>query len=462
MWVYGYTGTGKSAIAQAICEHFAGLGRLAGAFFFFRGAGDRCNVSRFATTIASQVAGAIPATAPFIEAAIRANPGLLSTTTTSLSEQFEKLVFGPIESAVGVAFSLWYGSYLIVLDGLDECRDREEVAAFIQRLIAFFDRNPFIPLRFLITSRVEHHIHNRLYSSKQVTLFNLVQHTSDADILAALEAAISVEKPGLVLICDESWPSKEDKAKLVKHIGGSFIFLTTIIRLLFDQNIYRGLTPMERLPLVLSMQPDFDGLYRAILEPQRGLPHFQDILSTIALAQEPLSIAQIADLLGIMAAKVANVLINLHAIMQIPGDDRTQVTLWHTSLRDYLCSKDRSGPLYADPAHHQRLAHQCIYLALAPPPMESSESTSEYYSKFALIHFDAFIQTIQGGADACHKELDAIIGHIRRTVVGTRRRPDSIVYFRPPSIVGTEGRINTHFRDTQRSRQIQTSGIPLK
>ena len=68
MWVYGYAGCGKSAITQEIADYFARKGRLAASFFFFRGAGDRSRIVRFAATLASQIAEAIPATAPLIEA----------------------------------------------------------------------------------------------------------------------------------------------------------------------------------------------------------------------------------------------------------------------------------------------------------------------------------------------------------------------------------------------------------
>ncbi|TEB36812.1 hypothetical protein FA13DRAFT_1085662 [Coprinellus micaceus] len=90
MWIYGYAGCGKSAIAQEVARHFAVENRLAAAFFFFRGAGDRSRITRFATTVASQVAAAIPGTAPIIEMAIRANPALLQTKHTSLADQFRK------------------------------------------------------------------------------------------------------------------------------------------------------------------------------------------------------------------------------------------------------------------------------------------------------------------------------------------------------------------------------------
>lgn len=430
MWIFGYAGCGKSAIAQAICDHYAGQGRLVGAFFFFRGAGGRSNISQFATTIASQVAAAIPATAPLIEAAIRANPGLLSTTTTSLSDQFDQLVYQPIYKAVGLAAILIHGPYIIVLDGVDECADHDDVADYVERMLAFFRQKPFIPLRFIITSRVENHIHNLLHSSKQVKLLNLVQHTSDADILTALEAGIAMKRHGLGLACDGAWPSEEDKAKLVKHIGGSFIFLDTIVKLLFDVNIYRGLTPMERLPLLLQMQPNFDELYRAILELAKDLPHFHKIISTIALAHEPLSIAQIADLLNIKTANVAQVLITLHAIMQIPGDDRTPVTLWHTSLRDFLCSKDRAQQFHAT---HRSLVYACT-LSICRFD-SSSPPASEDTRRFALFHWEQFLNTENDSKTADSQTLKALAEFLNHPFEGNSTPLEAAVRSRNWTVV---------------------------
>ncbi|KAJ3521186.1 hypothetical protein NMY22_g12417 [Coprinellus aureogranulatus] len=136
--------------------------------------------TRFATTVAHQVAIAIPTTASIIEGVAKVNPGLLSPT-------------------------------------------------FIDDLISFFSKNTRTPSRFLITSRVENRIYQRLHESKQVCLSDLVEYTSDTNISAALDAAIAKEKYRRIYAFDKSWPSAEGKAQLVKHIGGSFIFMTTMI-----------------------------------------------------------------------------------------------------------------------------------------------------------------------------------------------------------------------------------------
>ncbi|KAJ3511724.1 hypothetical protein NMY22_g15564 [Coprinellus aureogranulatus] len=393
MWIYGYAGCGKSAIAQDIAEYFAREGRLAGSFFFFRGSGDRSRIKRFARTVASQIHLAIPSSGPVLESVVKKNPDLLDTTKTSLSAQFQHLVYDIVKA---IKATLRHGPLIIVLDALDECEDHDEISAFIEAMIKFFDSKPRTPLRFLVTSRVENHIHKRLHSSKQVKLLNLVKHTTDAEIAAALDAAIAIEKRGLVLACDDSWPSVEDRKKLVQHIGKSFIFMTTLVKLLFDPSTQDGRTPMERLPQVLSTRPDFDDLYKSILKTGQGLPHFHDVITTIALAFEPLSIAQISDILDVKAASVANVLLNLHAIMHVPGDDRTPVTLCHTSLRDFLTSEKRSGAFFVSPVHHHRLA----YLDLQP-----TSPAFAYWEQQAFNHLGRLLVSMGGnlGSRECDR-----------------------------------------------------------
>ncbi|KAJ3543020.1 hypothetical protein NMY22_g3287 [Coprinellus aureogranulatus] len=444
LWVYGYAGCGKSAIALAIAKHFASEKRLAASFFFFKGT-NRSSVARFATTVAHQVAATVPAAAPFIEAALGKNPALVSMDTP-VDVQFESLVYGPINSVKWDRFaaSLRHGPYLIVFDGVDECEDRQAVANFIEHMIQYFEKKPFIPLRILITSRVEDHLHRRLHSSKQVQLLDLVNHTSDADILAALDVAITNEKRGLVLKCADSWPSQEDKAKLIKHIGGSYIFMTTIVKLLFDRNIQDGRTPMERLPQVLSTRPDFDDLYKSILKAGQGLRHFHNVISIIALALEPLSIAQISDILDIKAASVANVLLNLHAIMHVPGDDRTPVTLCHTSLRDFLTSQNRSGPFYASPFDHIAIARGCILRAVNPGP----SATREYARRYAMKHLDLIPIQENGTYTLNAATLEGLQTHLNKAIF------EGMNWKLVRALVEARVNVNVRFKDNGRSNVV--------
>ncbi|KAF6752765.1 hypothetical protein DFP72DRAFT_440154 [Ephemerocybe angulata] len=359
MWLYGYVGCGKSAIAQAVAEKYARKGRLAASFFFFRGSGDRSRTGRLAATIASQIAAAIPATAPVIEAALRAHVNLLHSTT-SITEQFQRLVYDPIHAIRWGRMGLdrLRGPYIIVIDGLDECDERNEVKLLIDHMLDFFQQHPRIPLRIFITSRVEEHIRTRL-DPTHVFLVDLVNHTSSDDIEAAMRMLFTLAaKHDRCLRAHGEWPSRGDLRQLARQSGSSYIFMMTIFKFILDPGDPR--TPMDRLPLALSIDHGLDGLYSQTLSRAEYLPHFSNIVGVITQTQIPLSIVEVSETLGIDTVAVVRVLVNLHAILQVPGDDVTAITLCHSSLYDFLTQENRSGRFYVGSSPHIYLAYWCM------------------------------------------------------------------------------------------------------
>ncbi|RXW23892.1 hypothetical protein EST38_g1943 [Candolleomyces aberdarensis] len=254
----------------------------------------------------------------------------------------------------------------MVLDGLDECDNKDEVQELIDGMLMFFNDNPLIPLRVFITSRVEEHIRSHL-NVPGVMLDNLVDHCSDDDITTFLDILFDAGcRRNLVVQAyvqqHGEWPTQSDKRKLVEHIGGSFIFASAVLKFIMGSNTESShpTTPIDRLPLALEMNPGLDGLYVHTLSRSKHLPYFSDIISTIALLGTPLPTSGIAELLGIRTYEVVNVLVNLQAIIQVPGTDDIPVTLCHTSLRDFLTTRDRSGGFFAHPSHQVRLFICCI------------------------------------------------------------------------------------------------------
>ncbi|RXW22618.1 hypothetical protein EST38_g3240 [Candolleomyces aberdarensis] len=340
-------------------------------FFFFRNAGDRSRIWRLATTLASQMAGVIPQTEPFIREAVQANPVLLMADEggPSLRARMRCLVYAPFKAVVQRkkrVRALTQSPLLMALDGLDECDNKDEVQELIDGMLEFFNENPLIPLRVFITSRVEQHIQSRL-NVPAVKLDNLADHCSDDDITTFLHILFEdgcrwnpvvqsyVQQHG-------EWPTKSDRRKLVKHIGGSFIFASVVFQFIMTTNTETNdlPTPMDRLPLALKMNPGLDGLYTQTLARSKHLPHFPDIISTIALLVEPLPTSGIAELLGIHTYEVVNALVNLQAIIQVPGTDNIPVTFCHTSFRDFLTTQSRSGGFFAHLSHHVRLFLRCL------------------------------------------------------------------------------------------------------
>ncbi|KAJ2913601.1 hypothetical protein MD484_g6817, partial [Candolleomyces efflorescens] len=388
LWLHGFVGCGKSAIALAIALKFENRKRLVGSFFFFRNMGDRSNMARFAATLAFQLAREFPEARPFIEKAA-VDGGLQQL---NLVAQLRRLVYEPFKAAADqVGFlKTFLKPFLIVVDGLDECEDHQEVRAFIDDLLFFFKKNRFVPLRFLITSRIEQHIKGRL-ENRHVHLLDLVDRCSRNDIEVFMDKCFDEEKKrnGVIraYIKDHGdWPTKEDKAALVDHIGGSFSFASTLIKYVIDPTDTSS-TPMERLSHTLEMKLDLDLLYANTLSRSQDLPHFHEVISALALVFEPLPIVGIAELLGLKTFEVVRILINLHAIIHVPGtDDGLPVTICHTSLRDFL-TESRSGRFFTS-HYHLHLSYRCLMYRAQQRP---DAAVARYSSVHCVEHFAKFI-----------------------------------------------------------------------
>ncbi|RXW11338.1 hypothetical protein EST38_g14517 [Candolleomyces aberdarensis] len=305
--------------------------------------------------------------APHIEAALNADPGLLEDRV-SLTVQLERLVYEPFRAAMsrrGRALRriLSKGPFIIVIDGLDECVNKQGVVEFIDQLLSFFKEHPTIPLRFFIASRVEEHIRARL-ETDVVLLGNLDTHLAHKDIQLFLRTSFQDRVMNDRVIQEYirmhgEWPTKSVMDELTSHIGGSFVLAATIFNFIFQPATENDpSTPMDRLPLTLRMD-GLDDLYTQTLTRSQHLPHFRDIISTVVLLFRPLSIVEIANLLGIEAFEVVRVLLNLQAIIHVPALDREgEVTLCHASLGEFLTTESRSGCFFVPPWFHLRLSYR--------------------------------------------------------------------------------------------------------
>jgi hypothetical protein len=107
---------------------------------------------------------------------------------------------------------------------------------------------------------------------------------------------------------------------------------------------------------VSPLPPTLDAVYTHILAKASHLPHFLDIISTIALLVEPLSSAGIAELLSIESSEVVQVVLNLQPLIRGKLKESNHFTLRpHKSLCDFL-TESRSGPFFVSPSYHLKLS----------------------------------------------------------------------------------------------------------
>ncbi|KAF6752013.1 hypothetical protein DFP72DRAFT_1070714 [Ephemerocybe angulata] len=386
-YMCGTMGSGKSAIAQAVAEELDGQkkGHLGASYFFFSGT-DRRKLDKFAMTLASQIKTTIPSTSTLIEAA-RSEDGLCCA---HLGKQLHRLVLHPLQSVLpptlrrrGTRNALlapirdWVlppprsAKYpvLFVIDGLDECEDRLGVKDFIEFLLQYFEEKPQSQIRVFITSRSEGHIQSLFEGApNRVYVDRLDSSTSQDDIDTYLEIrfkeAARIDPVIRVHIEDHgAWPSKEDRTKLVGHIGCSFLFASMVADFILEQEKGAS-TPMNRLKLALKMEfTGVDDLYTQKLKAAQHVDHFMNAISTIALVDDPLTIPHIAQLLEIGSSDVLNVLRRLQAIIPIPENRHTTpVTFFHHSLREFLLNEKRAGIFFPGPAIRKYLATRRLEL----------------------------------------------------------------------------------------------------
>ncbi|KAF8996975.1 hypothetical protein BDQ17DRAFT_894517 [Cyathus striatus] len=154
LWLNGSAGTGKSAVAQTVCEKLEKMHLLGASFFFSRTKHTRNNVQQLFTTIAYQLAVSLPSQSfrETIKMQLAHDPDIIHQT---MEIQWFKLVVAPFKAAIEKDG----GSntpMVIVIDGLNECLEETSQVRTLNLVTA---ANVYgLPLRFILTSRLEPHL----------------------------------------------------------------------------------------------------------------------------------------------------------------------------------------------------------------------------------------------------------------------------------------------------------------
>ena len=366
-WLSGPAGYGKSAVAQTVAERYAKEGRLLGCFFFLRGAGERSHISCLIPTLAHQLSLSLPAVKPLLENAVRDEPAILGPFV-SLAHQFQKLIIEPIHAATfNVLSSFRVSSHpakqkIFIIDALDECNDKAEMAAFIDVLLNASRERSYLPFQILLTSRVEEHIRKKFHYSRARFLYHLDLENFDAhsDIQVYFKrelAQIFDQNHRMMQRVPKPWPSAKDLFKLLDKAGSSFAFAATSIQFVGGDSM-----PHKALQKLLESGADaLDPLYKQVLFSASGTAALHQILGTMMILKDNQSISFFSSLLNLHYEELIHELLGVQSIIKIPGDDHQPIMLYHTSLRDFLTIKSRSEQYFIDPPlQHRHMAIHCL------------------------------------------------------------------------------------------------------
>ncbi|KAJ7902295.1 hypothetical protein B0H13DRAFT_760625 [Mycena leptocephala] len=360
LWLHGPAGAGKSAIMRTFAERLANAERLGGSFFFKRGHTTHGNAQKLFTTIAYQLALCVPQLKSRISQIIEDNP---SSVGRLMNIQMQLLIVAPCLSESNTQ------PPVILIDGLDEC-EGHLVQQEILRLIAQSVRE-HLPLKFLIASRPEPDIWKIFEDSLYEGLyhpFNVEQSFEDIKKYLRHEFARIHRDHQTMASVAMPWPSQEIFDQFVNKSSGYFIYASTVIKFVDDNN-FRPTERLEHLQETVPSESPFSGidqLYTQILSRVPDRLPLLSILKAITFSEFRLHADTVEKLLELKAGDVQLTLRNLHSVLDV--NDMWGITGYHASFQDFLQDAERAGKFYVgaeqlcvDLAHSvfKALTYQC-------------------------------------------------------------------------------------------------------
>ena len=281
-------------------------------------------------------------------------------------------------------------SYLVIIDGLDECHDKT-TQQLILRLLCETITVHKLPLRFLIGSRPESHIRaifdqESLYTiTHRVVLDETFNPGRDIRVFLQDGFAKICANNSILSHMEQPWPKEGIIDLLVQRSSGQFIYAATVLKFVGADFC----SPTKQLALVLKPDPtafsDLDQLYTQILSVYPSAVNIVQILGIIITSGQNLP-EVIEDILGMEEGELKLVLRGLSSLMDENGKSLNKGSYFiphfaqgrpklvppglsslmeengkclnkelyviphfaHASFSDYLFDSSRSGPFHVN------------------------------------------------------------------------------------------------------------------
>ncbi|KAI0469031.1 vegetative incompatibility protein HET-E-1 [Xylaria cf. heliscus] len=377
-WLNGMAGTGKSTISRTLAHTFAKRGSLGASFFFKRGESDRGSITKFFSTIASQLIVRVPKAAIHVQNTIDADPNI---TGKAMGEQFQKLILDPLSGISGDDYQ--NHSYVIIIDALDECEQEEDIKLLIKLLSdSKMLRSPW--LRIFLTSRPELPIRLGFEvidgEYQDLVLHEIAEPVIEHDIAVFFKNELADIKLHYNNSVPEkrrlppSWPGQANIDILVTMAVPLFIFAATTCRFIAQRKMGN---PDAQLKEVLqyrtkSQESQLDATYLPVLyymvtgltrrKKAEVLGRFHQIIGVVITLANPLSISALAKVLDLPENIISDHFDLLHSVLSVPSSPQEPVRLLHLSFRDFLLDPEKcDNPFWINEreTHHQ-LATDCL------------------------------------------------------------------------------------------------------
>lgn len=361
-WVVGAAGVGKSAIMQSIAEDKSKAlsNVIVGATIFFSINGRQDGMKAI-TTIAYQLAVKLEPYRLFVQKEITRDPTLLRK---SLPRQFNKFIVEPFVNHRLLDLS---SRLLIVIDGVDECKDPLMQQEFLGLISFFCITYPMSPLVWMVASRPEPHI-TSFFSRPQVTAAfvkeEILVDSNDAceDVKRYLRDKFrEIRMTSIALQGLAQWPSPTDFSKIAEASGGLFAYASTVIRYIGDPTCGDPVSQLENVLKVIDRRTkdnlpgkdhpmaQLDALYAHIMSkvPADVMVHTRKLL-IMALGFETWceDFRFLCNMLGMTQSTAYGATHHIRSVADIPEPTEAAergFNFFHKSFADYLTDFKRSG-----------------------------------------------------------------------------------------------------------------------
>ncbi|PPR06501.1 hypothetical protein CVT24_002665 [Panaeolus cyanescens] len=415
IWLHGAAGVGKTAIAKSLAERLEALGKLSASFFFWMADPGRSDDTNLVSTLAFQLAQAIPPIRLYIEAVIASDPAIFDRTGKS---QVDALIIKPLLLLRNHRPDIDVSSLpnVIIIDGLDECggisedRVRSQKRAF-DILHALASHQSLFPFKILVISRDNNYISGFFKSphSKDISRSILLEagYVPISDIELYIEAqlnAIRVSHPDRHSL-PAVWPKKNVTHLIASSTEGQFVIAAIAMRFIAD--VHRR--PQDQLDIVLgAITSDFSrdnskifmplyALYRQVIDSvieESRKKAFEVVQFYIAHTSSSgyysnMCMPDVERYLGInTAGGLWHCLRGFEAIfklqcMQGPTGEEFRLQFRHSTFIDFLFDKQYAGDWFVDIGVVKEKFAMMDMAMFAAGPVEGKGWLREYYAENA-------------------------------------------------------------------------------
>jgi hypothetical protein len=419
VWLFGPAGVGKSAIAQTFAERAKDQGLL-GAVFFFSCTQDsdkRSDARRVIPTLACQLAINNQHYLRLITEQIAGNPLILSA---KLEVQFRQLIVEPFLYLASDDVHRVKSSVVIVIDGLDECRDEEAQCKLIELIKGSAQLRPSLPLIWLICSRKEPHI---MYTFSQLDYTEVCDREeltkneeAHADVERFLRARFAETyeryRDRISVYVGGSWPSETDFTTILREVDVHFVVASVAERFVGDPTVS---DPEAQLTSLLGMLRGLSTIKINDKNPLEAVDVFYSrILAKVSMDVLPI-VTQVLALCVYGLDKV-NVTgrqdrhspqlttqqlwlyvdapqgrfysaMRVHSVIDIPPPEDAAnrgLTFYHKSFVDYLTNARRSKKFYVSKEQAEQCQAACS-LHLYNLTLQHEHHDREFCSLISLL-----------------------------------------------------------------------------